>query len=238
MKSLIAFIFLALGIIYANAQNNTTVEAKINTVKQGNFLTITAFAHNSTLLHQDLNYILISLKQGKTGTSNQKQTGKFTLLPDESKKLSEASLRIDDKDAVKIFLLVKDNETEQLVGKDSLLINASTFDSKPAFIPESRIELPGLTVDDTKTRAGQIFYEAFIKKYSLSPSKPEGAVTISEVPAFGRSSRIMISQDDQTVYAFMAKPDEEFLEQEAAKTLSILLEIQKRNSFRNREFKY
>ncbi len=238
MKTLIIILSLVFFSTSMFAQSEQMVESKILTDRNGEFLNIKAVANNNTKVFQDLNYILITLKQGASGTSSNKQSGKFTLSPDENKQLAQSSIRITEKDALKVFLLIKDNETDRLVSKDSLQINLTNFEKTATYIPETSIEPPGLTIDDTKTRLGQIFYHAFFRKYNQFTTKFEGTITISEVPAFGRSSRIMISQDDQVVYAFMAKPDEEFLEGEANKSLSILQEMQKRNSLRNRDFKY
>ena len=100
------------------------------------------------------------------------------------------------------------------------------------------MELAGLTIDDTKTRIGQSFYDSFFKKYNQLQTKLEGTVTVSEMPTFGRNTRIVVTIDDQVIHAFLSKPDEESIEAEADKALASLISYNSRNSLRNKEFKY
>lgn len=238
MKTLIAILVIFFLPTKISAQKTSGVSGKILTNLSDGRLKIKTVAINSSDLYHDLNYILVSLKKGKSGSSTNKQGGKFSLAPNETKDLSEMNFNLNKNDGLKIYLFLKDEETDQLVSKDSLEINPNQFSSEVDYIPESNLELTGLTIDDTKTRMGQMFYESFFKKYNQIPKKFEGTVTISELPSLGRNSRIVVAIDDQMIYNFVTKPDEESIDAEADRALANLAQYNSRNSLRNKEFKY
>ena len=236
MKTLIAILVVFFLPVKTFGQNE--VSGKIITENHEGLLKIKAIAVSSSKIYNDLNYILVSVKTGKSGSSTNKQSGKFSLKPNETKVLSESSLNLAKNDALKVFLFLKDEESDRVVSKDSLEINSEKFSSEVSFIPESNIELTGITVDDTKTRLGQLFYESFFKKYNQLPKKFGGTVTISEIPSFGRNSRITVTQDDQLIYTFLPQPDEEKIDTEAENALANLSRYNADRSLKNREFKY
>lgn len=238
MKTLILNLIAILLAINYHAQNSDNVTGKIITEQNEGLLKVKAAAISTTKTYLALNYIMVSVKKGKSGSSTNKQSGKFTLDPEETKSLAESSFRLSKGDGLKVYLFIKEDETDKLLSKDSLEINPSQFNAEVNFIPENKVELAGFTIDDTKTRLGQIFYEAFFKKYNQIPRKFEGTITITEIPSFGRNSRVTVSQDDQIIYSFLTKPDEEALDEEASRTLNILAEYNSKRNLRNPEFKY
>lgn len=237
MKTLIAILVVFL-FVNTSAQETDGVTGKIITENIEGLLKIKAVATSNASTFSGLNYILVSVKKGKSGSSSNKQSGKFSLKPNESRAISEININLAKNDALKVYLFVNDDETNKVLSKDSLEVNTASFGSEVNFIPERNMELSGLTIDDTKTRLGQQFYEAFFKKYNQLSKKFEGTVTVSEQPTFGRNSRIMVSQDDQMIHNFFSKPDEELIESEADRALANLIEFNRRNSVRSKEFKY
>ncbi len=239
MKTLFSLLLLVFLANRTSSQSPTKgVSGSIITENIEGLLKLKAIATSDTQPVYNLNYIMVSVKKGKSGTSTNKQNGKFALNASESRIISETTINLAKNDGLKVFLFIKDDETDAVLSKDSLEINAKTFRDEISFIPEPEMELSGLTIDDTKTRLGQLFYETFFKKYNQLPKKFAGTITISEMPSIGRSTRITIIQYDQILYSFFSKPDEELMESEASKTLSILQEYDKRNSVRKKEFKY
>ena len=238
MKTLIAILVMFFLYNKTSAQKNAAITGKIVTDNHEGLLKIKAVASNSSEIYSDLNYIMVSVKKGKSGNSTNKQSGKFSLKPKETKTLSEMNVNLSKNDGLKVFLFLKDEETDHVVSKDSLEINGDQFNSEVSYIPESNLELTGLTIDDTKTRIGQSFYDSFFKKYNQVPTKFEGTVTVSEMPTFGRNTRIVVTIDDHVIHAFLSKPDEESIEAEADKALASLISYNSRNSLRNKEFKY
>ncbi len=238
MNTLITFSFLFFSFVFCAAQNNSGVEGKISTEQFGNSLKIKAVGTNSSDLYQELDYMLIALKKGKSGMSSNKQSGKFTLNPHETKTLSEISINLTKKDGLKVFLFLKNEQSKTVVSKDSIEINGNQFADAAEFIPENEVELPGLTIDETKTRLGQLFYESFFKQYNQNPTKIEGTVVISELPTTGRTTQITVTIDNQIIHSFMSRPDEEAMDAEASRALANLMTYNARNNLRNKEFKY
>ncbi len=238
MKTLFSILVVFSLLSKLSAQTSTGITGKIRVENQEGLLKIKAIAINSDDLYHDLNYILISLKKGESGNATNKQSGKFTINPNETKLLSGISINLSKNDGLKLFLFLKDEETDKVVYKDSLEINPNLFTTEVSYIPEQNLELTRLTIDETKTRLGTMFYEFFFKKYNHIPKKHEGTIIISELPTFGRSSQIIVTVDDQVIYSFISKPDEEFIDLEADRTLTYLEQYNYQNSLRKKEFKY
>lgn len=238
MKTLITFLVLFFFPLHAFSQTEERISGKIISENNEGMLHLTAISTNESPTYQELNYILVSVKKGKSGNSSNKQGGKFSLAPGETKTLSESKINLAKKDALKVFLFLRNEETGKTIAKDSLQINAEEFQSQISYIPEENLELSGLTIDETRTRMGQYFYEAFFRKYMQLPTKYSGAITITELPSIGRNSMITITKEDQPVYSFQVKPDEEKLEEEANRTLSYIQEAERKKKMLSSEFKY
>lgn len=238
MKTLLAVLSVLFLSTIFHAQTAENVSGKIITENNEGQIKIKAAAISSSQTFKDLNYILITLKKGKSGTSSNKQSGKFSLNPNETRILSETNVNLAKSDGLKIFLFLKDEDSDRTVAKDSLEINAGQFTAEVTFIPEKDLELSGLTIDETKTRMGQLFYESFFKKYNQIPEKYDGTVIITELPSFGRNSRITVTVDDLVIYSFLSKPDEEALEAEAESALNYLADYNANQNLREKEFKY
>lgn len=238
MKTLAVILTLFLMSMQISAQDKNAVSGKIVTEQNEGILKIRAAAINMSATYHSLNYIVVSVKKGKSGTSSNKQSGKFSLNPNETKTLAETTFNLQKNDGLKVFLFVKDEETDIVLSKDSLEINGAQFAKEVSFIPENKLELSGLTIDDTKTRVGQQFYDTFFKKYNQLSQKFQGTVIIAEQPTFGRNTRITVTIDDQLIYAFVARADEEAIEEEANRTLGLLTEYNSKSSLRNSQFKY
>src|SRR5690606_8623885 len=136
MKTLIAILTVLIvpGKIFAQKADEIT--GKIITENNEGQIKIKAAAISSSQTFKDLNYILITLKKGKSGTSSNKQSGKFSLKPNETRILSETDVNLSDKDGLKVYLFLKDEESDRTIAKDSLKINTSQFASEAMFLPE------------------------------------------------------------------------------------------------------
>ncbi len=107
----------------SHAQTTPSVTAKIEKKEVEGLFVLEAVANNSSKVFQSLTYQLLAVKESGTGNlSSNQQSGKFTLQPNETKKLSEISLNIDKKDALKVFLFIRD-EKNYTVSQDSLIYN-------------------------------------------------------------------------------------------------------------------
>lgn len=237
----IFFFLLVCSIQQIKAQQE---KSEISSKIESNFiegqLTLKATASNHTTAYRELNYLFVSIKKSKSGNlSNNKQSGKFTLKPDETKTLSQMSVNIQKNDALKVFLFIKEEETDKPVSKDSLEINANMFQDKITNINENEIfELKGITIDQTKTKTGKDFYDLFYLEYSKLPEKISSVITIDETPTMGRGSQISIGLEDRTLYSFIANPSEDYLTEQATLSVKIILDYNRKKSLIRNEFRY
>ncbi|AZA46798.1 hypothetical protein EG346_00555 [Chryseobacterium carnipullorum] len=221
-------------------QEDKKVNARIERSILENQIRLKAVITNNTQVYKELNYLLISIKKGKSGNlSNNQQSGKFSINPNEVKVLSEINVNLESKDALKAFLYVRDEETQKLIAKDSLEINNDLFRKKTAKAEEDAVfELKGLTIDETKTKVGKDFYDIFYMQYSQMSDKSSGAVTISELPLRGTSGQISIQIDDKVIYSFMTNPNEDYLNEQLAATLKYIKEFNAKKNLIKNEFMY
>lgn len=238
--NILLILILGISDYYSAQEENKSISSKIENNFTEGILKLKASATNKSTNYQELNYLFISIKKGGSGNiSNNKQSGKFTLNPQETKQLSELSINVQKNDAVKIFLYIKDEQTQKLLSKDSLEINPQKFQNKISKVNEDDIfELKGLTIDETKTKIGKDFYDLFYLEYTKLPEKFGNAITIGELPSVGRSSQISVVVEDKTVYNFMSNPNDDFLKEQANITMKILLDYYQKKSLIKNEFKY
>lgn len=231
------FIFLS---ALVDGQEDKKVNARIESSILENQIKLKALITNNTQVYKELNYLLISIKKGNSGNlSNNQQSGKFSINPNEVKVLSEINVNLEPKDALKAFLYVRDEETQKLIAKDSLEINNDLFKKKTAKVEEDAVfELKGLTIDETKTKVGKDFYDIFYLQYSQIPDKSSGAVTISELPLRGTSGQISIQIDDKVIYSFMTNPNEDYLKEQLAASLKYIKEFNAKKNLIKNEFIY
>lgn len=127
MKKLIHILFFLtmLPVQLFNAQEIIEgIKAKISHKEHNGFIFIENSAINESEIHSELEYLFISIKKNKQGNiSSNKQSGKFSLSPKSTQKLSETTINIGQDDELKCYLYIKDETTKALISKDSLLIN-------------------------------------------------------------------------------------------------------------------
>ncbi|KQS91373.1 CsgE family curli-type amyloid fiber assembly protein [Chryseobacterium sp. Leaf394] len=227
----IKFLWIISILFYCNFFSQTKPEkglqAKIITESADGLYNIIATAENQSDFHYPINYILLSIKKGASGnTSTNKQEGKFVIKPKETLKLSEVKTNLDRRDVLKVFLFIKDEESDKVISKDSLEIRPEKIaQNSTKAISENDIELSGLTIDDTRSRNGKYYYDQFYMKYLQTDEKFPGTVKIIEIPGLGQSTRISVLYNEQEIYLFNTSPDEEAMNQEAQTTLEILKEM-------------
>lgn len=243
MKIFIKIGLLVFSTIFCNIFGQDT-EKKVDAKIESNFVEGTvqlkSKATNETDEYLSLNYLFVSIKRGEKGNlSNNKQSGKFTLGPKETKSLSQSGINLQKNDALKVYLYIKNDEDQKLVAKDSLIINANSFAENTLQTEQKQIfELKGLSIDDTKTKIGRDFYDYFYLEYSKLPEIEKTTVTVSELPTMGRSSQISISTDDKVVYSFLSNPSEDYLLEQAKMTIKLLTKYAQTKSLLQNEFQY
>ncbi|WPO90117.1 CsgE family curli-type amyloid fiber assembly protein [Chryseobacterium sp. HR92] len=226
--------------VWTYGQEDKKINARIESSLLENQVILTAIVMNNTPVYKELNYLLVSIKKGNGGNlSNNQQNGKFSVNPNEVKILSEISVNLESKDALKAFLYIRDEETQKLVAKDSLELNSDLFKKKTAKVEEdAAYELRGLTIDETKTKVGKDFYDLFYMQYSQLPDKSSSAVTITELPLRGTSGQINIQIEDKIIYSFMTNPAEDYLKEQLVYSLKYIKEFNAKKNLIKNEFIY
>jgi len=199
-------------IISQNEKTKNYIQAKIRVVKNDNLVNVYAKAiNNSGMIHENLNYTLFLVKKDRANNySKNSQSGKFSLLVDETKTLSKQQLNFNDKGDIKIFLYVRNDK--KLISIDS--INITLIDEKYSHqkIEEENIELTGLIIENTMTKLGKDFYDYFNQISQLNNINYPFIIIIDEKPSVGgRNSEVSIKVNDEILYLFRTQPNEEYL---------------------------
>ena len=231
-------VFLVVVLVFSsiNAQLNKHVIGKINILSADNLVTVEAQAENEEPIYKDeLFYSLLALKKSVHGNySSNRQSGNFSLKPQERKKLSEIKLNIEKGEELKVFLFIKHNNV--LVAKDSVFIFASKNINYEKEVEKANgFELKGIVLESVITKVGKDFYDYFYQTYLVSGNKHPFIINIKEKPYFGYSSIISIEVDDKLIYEFFSKPEEDYLKSEVHAALQKINQYakQRRRLFKN-----
>lgn len=79
-------------------------------------------------------------------------------------------------------------------------------------MPDEGFELRGIITDDTKTKMGKDFYDRYYYKYNEIGINAKKIVTIGEEYSFATNTAIRITIDNEVIYEFLVRPDDEFLD--------------------------
>ncbi|MCW5519270.1 hypothetical protein J1N09_05430 [Aureitalea sp. L0-47] len=203
---------------------NSEIEAEIVMEPNTEFISITAFAFNKTMLNHSLRYILsvISNEIESNNHSKSDQTGRFVLKPGEKRELASTVLNVSEEKRIIILLLVYDLE-DKLLGKDRIVLNDSD-ENKEGAISQEEIEeikgiylendgviLRGIVLEDTKTKPGRDFYQYYYTSYLANNINGPKIVTVKEVLTIGNNTAIELIVDDDTVMAFLVQPSNDYL---------------------------
>ena len=201
-------LFLTVG---TSVFSQESVHAKIVAKVLDNLIDAKAIVQNNELtIKDDYSYVLFSLKKGAQGNySKNNQSGQFSLEPGEEKELASLKINIQKGEECKIFLFIRKDDA--LISKDSIIIYAAEKEKKKEVVEESNFEIKGIVTEDVITKIGKDFHDYFYQEYSNSGHQYPFVINIKEKPYFGRSSIITIEIEDQSVFEFYSKPDEEFL---------------------------
>jgi hypothetical protein len=215
---LFAFLLL-INFTFYGQNKEVDVKAKIVLEEVEGNIKITGTAENLTDIIQSLTYKLSVIKKNikSENRSTNNQEGVFTLEANQNKNLSTTQINKSSEDEIIIMLLFYD-ENKQIVSKDRVVISDEKKKDK-IIILDDGIELAGIVTDETKTKIGNDFYDSFYYLYRDYNLNAKQIIKISEELSFGRNTKIIIMIDNDVVFEFLARPDEEFLEAMAKTSL-------------------
>lgn len=102
-------------------------------------------------------------------------------------------------------------------------------------LPVDGFVLRGIITDETKTKMGKDFYDRYYYKYNDIGINSEKIVTIGEEYTFATNTAISIKIDNEVVYEFLIRPDDEFLdavsEEAVSATFTYLKEKEKQKKY-------
>lgn len=194
-----------------HAQNDTDVQAKIKIDKSDTRLDIYAYVENRTDQKiENLNYSLLSLKETTTKNYSQnKQSGSFTLLPNETKLLSKQSFNKGEESSISVNLLIKKGLDQ--VAIDVVQIN----DSNKNMNQRSAVQMlsdENKIVKRTTTKHGKFFIVFFNEINKNSKTIFPSEVIISEkICSDNRNTEISVHTNDYLIYSFRAIPKKDYL---------------------------
>ncbi|WP_371924151.1 CsgE family curli-type amyloid fiber assembly protein [Flavobacterium sp. HSC-32F16] len=87
-------------------------------------------------------------------------------------------------------------------------------------LPVDGFVLRGIITDDTKTKMGKDFYDRYYYKYNDIGINADKIVTIGEEYSFARNTAITVTIDNEVIYEFLARPDDEFLDAVAEESVN------------------
>lgn len=212
---------------------NTDVAAAIDLEIQDNSIVeITGSAHNKTEISKSLRYVLSVIKTSANSKNKNKneQGNRFVLEPDAKKNLSTTSINVTDEDRTIILLLIY--QDEKLIGKDRKVLNgiegeADQVENFKKPTPHKDVKntnkdsfsLKGIVIEDTKTKAGNDFYDMFYSSYLTNNINGERIVKIEERWAIGNTTQITISVGNEVVVQFFVNPRNQYLKSMAERSI-------------------
>ena len=218
------FLFLSLCAFSQEGKEAQKVTAKINLFQSDIFVEIDAVVENGARIYEEkLSYYLVLLNR-QVGTKmyeKNERRGEFQLLPNEKKIIASYKFNIQENEELKGYLFIRDREN--LIAKDSVVINEVIEILKTTSIKEEEIEILGLVVENVRTKIGKDFYDFFYQKYNANDSKYPFVININEKPFLGgRGALVSVEIGDDKIFEFQARPDEEMLQNAAAYSLKLV----------------
>ena len=168
-----------------------------------------------------LNDFTRNVKSGKNKNTN-KQEGRFVLEPGLKKNLSNSSINVNENDRTIILLLIY--EDEKIIGKDRKVLNGIEGEEDEVRnlkkapgnedvknTNEDGFVLRGVVIEDTKTKAGNDFYDMFYSSYLTNNINGEKIVKIEEKIAIANNTQINVLVGDEVVVQFFVNPRSQYL---------------------------
>ncbi len=228
--------------VLSKSQETKQIEAKIETQDIEGSFGLKAVVKNLSTVHQSLNYIFLAVKKDKRkNMSSSQQQNKFTLLPKETKTLSEITMNLQKDDALKVYLFIKDEKTNKVIAKDSLEMNANNFKDNVSYekvTNEENMLMNGVIINETRTRVGDEFYGRFYSMLTQNSLQFSFRIKILEVPTTGRNTQIQVFANDENILTFIAKPEEEYMKESVSETVASLIRYDASKKISDKGFIY
>jgi len=227
-KGLFCLFFFCCTCVYGQYLNKD-VKAVLEVVKSENIFEITSKAENISDINQSLTYELkVFKKNEKSGNeSENNQSGRFVIAPDEIKKISFSAISSNAKNERVIILLLIRNLDNEIIGKArNVIINGEVeLNEKKITLknkPKDGIRLSGVVLEKVKTKPGRDFYGFFYSQFLSYNFTDSRIVLVEEVFSRGRTTKVHIKVDNKKVYEFFVQPKTDYLKNNANIAVKII----------------
>jgi len=250
----ILFLLICSPVILGAQFYNKEVEAKINLeVIDNNILEIVGSASNKTEVNKSLRYVLSVIKKSddSSNQSNNSQEGRLVLEPGFKKNLSTTAINIDNESRTIILLLIYDEE-DGIIGKDRKILNGlegeddrvegdglTPENQDVASSKEDSFVLKGMVIENTKTKAGNDFYDLFYSSYLTRNINGEKVVEIKELLGIANTTQIQVMVGEEVVMQFVMNPRNQYLREMSEQAIyRVNLHFQQLKSRKNQIIRY
>ncbi|WP_397362131.1 CsgE family curli-type amyloid fiber assembly protein [Olleya sp. R77988] len=209
---------------------NNEVEAKIQTDNQNDYVTVKATAFNKTEITKSLIYkFVVFNKEESVNSIEDQKNERFILTANQKIDLPSITFNLN-KDQKKIVVLLIYDLDNNIIGQDRVVFNDNSKDAiekKKKVLEKLKqqqkqsqdvnvegrdgLELKGIVVEDTKTKPGRDFYKLFYSLYTQNNINGKKVVTIKEILALGRNTKIEVIVGDDKIFSFFVRPSSEYL---------------------------
>lgn len=160
-------------------------------------------------------------RRDSLGTLNKKEIAiasdkTMTIKQPTKEKQKETTAQTDTKKSTKQTLTKPSNPTPPTTP-----VNPSTTPIVPS-APAEDISINGLVIDDSRTKTGRDFYDAFYSRWEAPRGAEDFNITIKELPARGRISQVAILVNDNQVMVRLVQPRLDLIEELAAQSVVAL----------------
>ncbi|WP_036152628.1 curli-like amyloid fiber formation chaperone CsgH [Maribacter forsetii] len=127
-KKTYILLLVCISVFSGISQETSTVTSDIVlTPQKNNLVSISGVCSNNSLQIQNLNYTLDVQKISKSGnTSNNKQSGTFTVDPNQKTTLSTTTININPKDHTKVILTLFNSKNIQITQQRKVITAKET----------------------------------------------------------------------------------------------------------------
>jgi Curli assembly protein CsgE len=232
--ALICCCLFLFGSIQMNAQlYNKEVGAKIIIEKNSEFFTFKARAVNLTNSDFSLRYeFMVFKKDDKGNVSKSSQENRFFLKANDMMLLSSTTINYNVESEIILVLLIYD-ENNKPIGQDRIELpkggkseiapteynNTDEGSNEDQSNPQDGFVLGGFIFNKTITKAGRDFHRYFFNTFTNADIKTKKNISIKEVPARGRSTRVSVLVENRLVWQFFSQARKEFLKEMAQESL-------------------
>lgn len=210
---------------------NTQIAASLNIRLNSDILNIIAVAQNKTELTENISYKLSVIKTdiAQANESKNEQAGRQVIEAFQKVNLSQITVNTTKDDRIIVLLLIYDSN-KKLIGtsryvfndiKDQALVKQELVDQWEKQVayndsidedkPLSKIDLKGIVVDETKTKAGKEFYQLYYSSYTSSGINSEYIIKVSETITMGNNTKISLTANGQTIFDFFVRTQYEYI---------------------------